>query len=236
MTTYVRDYTEVPRLDGSKPFLALICGRKGSGKSAVAREIFTDYPHDKIVVDVTGDADPGPEAVTISPPFDVRMPGPREDGRPHVLRARIKASDPAVREHMDQAGGIALYPQTRPSLVWYDEWALVAGPNDTLPHARELITASRHHQASAIMCCPRPKAIATNSVGQADYLFMFPVSLRQDREMLAERIDTSFREFNRAMNNLGRRPPYWYLRWDRENGLVMCPPMPYTPTPHAKPS
>lgn len=230
-------YERVPPIDATRPQLILIVGRKGSGKSVVARSLFSDWPADKIAVDVNGDADPGPDAERVTPPLDTRMPGPREDGRPRLLHVRIDPGDPSYREQLDQAAALVLYPQTRPALIWYDEWAEVAGPNNLGPNARRLLMQSRHYQSSAIMCCPRPKNIDVLSAAQADYVYMFDLPSPHDRERLADTMGWPPRALSEALDVTARRGPHWHLRYDaRAHELVRCPPMPYAAGPHDKPS
>lgn len=226
----------VPPIDAGRPQLMFVVGRKGSGKSVVARSLFADWPHDKVAVDVNGDADPGPDAVRITAPLPTRMPAPRDDGRPLELHFRADPGDPAYREQLDQAAALALYPQTRPGLVWYDEWGEVSTPV-VGPHCRRLLMQSRHHQASAIMCCPRPQLIDPLSLAQADYVWIFDTPNPRDRDRLAATIGIPPRELAREMDLTRKRGEHWHLRFDaRAHELIRCPPMPYQATAHAKPS
>lgn len=228
---------QVPPIDAQRPQLILVVGRKGSGKSVVARQLFTDWPHDKVAVDVNGDADPGEGAKKITVPLPTRMPPPRDDGRPNVLHFRADPGDPSYREHLDQAAGLALNPSTRPGLVWFDEWAEVGRPGQIGPHVHRLLMQSRHHLASALMCCPRPMNIDPLSVSQADYVYIFDIPNPRDRERLADNIGVAPKALMQELDITGRRGKHWHMRWDaREHELIRCPPLPYVPTENAKPS
>ncbi len=130
-----------PAIDPESNQILAFFGRKGSGKSAAAREHFRQWPGcDRLVIDVTGDADPG------------------DDLQATVLHG------PLV-EDIDKAIGAGLFPRDRKMLLWIDEGGEAFPVNQTGPNGRLLLHQSRHYNASALICAPRPKGLDPLSYG-----------------------------------------------------------------------
>jgi len=213
-------------LDPTLSSLILLVGRKGSGKSVIARNLYRSYPFDKLAVDVNGDAEPGPDAELI------RAPLPRfpigEDGRPRNLHYRADPGSATYRDDLDRAIGMALYPADLLCMVWLDEIGEVTTGNTTPPHLRRLLMQSRHHgPCSALMCGPRPKDINPLCVSQADRIYIFDLPNPMDRQRLAENMGYPPARLNAELEETLRRGKFWHLMYDAAtHTMFRMPPVP----------
>lgn len=232
MTGAVDD--ELPTLDPDRDStLILLVGRKGSGKSVAARELYRSWDQDKLVIDVNGDADPGPDAQRIQVPLPSKFPagaGPLVNEPAKSLHFRADPGAPTYRDDLDRAIGLALYPQDLPVLVWIDEIGEVCkGANSTPPNLRRLLMQSRHYRASALMCGPRPMNIDPLAISQADLIYIFDVPNPRDRDRLAENMGYPPRRLAAELEETRRRGKYWFLLWDANAGVpYRMPPIPVT--------
>lgn len=228
-----------PPIDPGKNQVVLAVGRKGSGKSVSARTLFRSWPGvDRVVLDVTGDADPGDDLSPISLPNPVpaRLPKYDPDAGPQVYRWVADPHSATYRDDLDAALALGLWPKDRPVLMWVDEAGEVFKANQTGPHGRTALHQSRHHQLSLLLCCPRPKGIDPLCLMQADRVLMYDVPNPADRERLAEAIgikpqhlkselDRTRKE--RTIDGRQRGGDWWYLMYVAdEHQLYRCPPLP----------
>jgi hypothetical protein len=229
------DLDDFPVLDpDADSTLILFVGRKGSGKSTAAREVYRSWPHDKLTIDVNGDAEPGDDAERIRVPLPARFPGPSSslvDDKPRNLHYRADPGSATYRDDLDRALAMALYPQDRPVLVWVDEIGEVSRVGQTGPHLRRMLMQSRHHRSSALMCGPRPMNIDPMCIGQADLIYVYDVPNPRDRLRLAENMGYPAARLAKELDETRRRGPYWYMLWDAKAArLWRCPPMPVSDT------
>jgi len=215
------------QLDANKSSLVLLVGRKGEGKSVIARNLYRSYPYDKLAIDVNGDADPGPDAEPLRPPLPWSFPVD-QDGRPRNLHYRADPKSATYRDDLDRAIGLALFPQDRRSMVWLDEIGEVTTGNTTPPHLRLLLMQSRHHgPASALMCGPRPMNIDPLCVSQADRIYIFDLPNPADRQRLAENMGYPPARLNAELEETLRRGRFWHLVYDAEtHTMYRMPPVP----------
>jgi hypothetical protein len=222
-----------PQIDAQLNQITAVFGRKGSGKSVWAREAFRSWPAvDKVVVDPTGDADPGDvlwggvrtQTVHTLPEA---MPRPARAGDYVALRYVADPASSTYREDLDRAVGLALYPKDRRSLLWVDEAGEVFPANRTGPNARTLLQQSRHWYTSLILCCPRPMNIDPLCISQADRVVLYDIPHPRDRERVAAAIGIAPKILDAELNETRSRGDYWYLLYDaREHQLYRCPPLP----------
>ncbi|HEY2043695.1 MAG TPA: hypothetical protein VGH11_13530, partial [Jatrophihabitans sp.] len=67
-------------IDPDRSNIVVCVGMKGSGKSEVARVIFDQWPYDRAVIDVTGDARPlDPTTRVMTTPWPATLPKPDKD-------------------------------------------------------------------------------------------------------------------------------------------------------------
>lgn len=225
-----------PALDPTRSNIILVVGRKGSGKSVHARLIYASYPYDKLVVDPTGDAEPGPDAEVIRPPFPRKFKVD-DSGRPRNLHLKVDPRSDTYRDDMDRGLGMGLFPSDRPSMVWVDEVGELMQSNSTPPNTRLALMSSRHYgPMSLLMCGPRPMHISPLSISQADRVVIYDLPNPKDVERLAENMGYPTRKLVDAVDATERRnaderaagaEPFWHLVFDRQTKqLWRMPPVP----------
>jgi len=223
----VTDAHPFPPIDPLRNQLLLILGRKGTGKSVFARELFRGWPNvDKLVIDPTGDADPGAD---LDPVTVTNLPGQlpaRESGRPVVLRYVANPASPTYADDLDRAVGLALFPKGRRTLLWVDEAAEVFPAGRSGPHARVLLAQSRHWHTSALLATPRPINIDPLALSQADRVVMYDVPHPRDRERLAATLGLEPRALTGILDETRERGPHWFTMYvAEEHHLYRCPPL-----------
>lgn len=219
-----------PQLDPDLNQLLLVLGRKGSGKSVFAREMFRGWPQvDKLVIDPTGDADPGADLnpVTYRGEPPTRLPAPARRGEHVVARWIADPMRPTYREDLDKALGAALWPKDRRVLIWVDEAGEVFPAGRTGPNARTLLKQSRHWYTSALLCDPRPINLDPLTLAQADRVVMYDMPHPSDRDRVAAAIAVPPKVLNAELDATRARGAHWYLMYDsRAHELYRCPPLP----------
>lgn len=220
-----------PAIDPTRNQILLFVGRKGSGKSAAAREHFRAWPGaDRLIIDVNGDADPGDDidAVPLRGPL-VELPPRRDPRQPETYRWIADPQAPSFAEDIDKAIGAALFPRDRKIVVWVDEAGEAFPANRTGPNGRTLLHQSRHFNASAVLCCPRPKGIDPLCLAQADRVTMFDVPSPLDRQRLADGIGISPAKLDEVLRETRKRGPHWSTLYDaHEHQLYRVPPFELT--------
>lgn len=209
--------------------IMLVLGRKGSGKSVAAREIFRGWPYiDKLVIDPTGDADPGDDIGTVTVrKLPAQLPVSGKRGEFKVTRWVADPSSPTYREDLDRAVGLALFPKTRRTLLWVDEAGEVFPANRLGPNARTLLQQSRHWYTSVILCAPRPINLDPLTLSQADRVLLYDMPHPRDRERVAAAIGIEPKVLAQELDATRARGPHWYLLYDaRAHELYRCPPLP----------
>ena len=214
-------------LDPDKNFIVSAFGRKGSGKSVFNRALYRDYPHDKLCVDVNGEADPGPDTTRISAPLPTRMPPRGEDKAPVDLHYVVDPGSDTYRDDLDRAVGMAMFPSDRQSLLWCGEVGELTTGNKTGPHLRRLLMQSRHYKTSALFDGPRPVDLDKLVIAQSDLVAVFDLPDPDDRDRVAKVIGYPPVAFRDACEETFRRGPYWHLLWvSGAKRLYRCPPLP----------
>ena len=225
------DVFPYPVIEPTQNTLMLCVGRKGSGKSAAAREHFRAWPlADRLIIDVNGDADPGEDlnATVLKGPL-MQLPPRRDQRVPETYRWIADPQAPSFGEDIDKALGAGLFPRDRKVVIWVDEAGQAFPANQTGPNGRTLLHQSRHFDASAILCCPRPKGIDPLCVAQADRVLMFDVPHPLDRARLAEGIGISPARLNEVLQETKRRGPHWSTLYHaHEHRLYRVPPFELT--------
>lgn len=217
-----------PPIDPDKNQIIVVVGRKGSGKSVWAREVFRNWPGvDKWVIDPHGDADPGDDIGTVTVPrLPTELPLPKRRGEHTVTRWIANPGADDYREELDRAVGLALYPRQRRTLTWIDEMGEVFPSNRVQGNARILLQQSRHYYASAILCGPRPVTVDPLVLAQADRVVMYDVPNPADVERMAAQIGVPPKALGAELQATRARGPYWYTMFVAEtNELFRCPPI-----------
>lgn len=222
------------RFDHTKPAILSAFGRKGAGKSTFSRLVYDSWPHDKLCIDVNGDADPGPDAERLTLPLPPGYPDrasglPGSPGRgPRNLHYRAHPGSPTYSDDLDRAVGLALFPQPRRVLVWCGEVAeFMPSAQRTGPNMRTLLHQNRHYMATALFDGPRPMNVDPLVLAQSDYVAIYHLPNPADRQRIAETIGYPPARFHDECETTFRRGKYWFLFWDAEHHqLYRCPPLP----------
>jgi hypothetical protein len=220
-----------PAIDPTSNQILAFFGRKGSGKSACAREHFRAWPGaDRLIIDINGDADPGDDlpATVLHGPL-VQLPKRKDERVPEVYRWIADPKSPNFREDIDKAIGAALFPRERKVVIWIDEGGEAFPVNQTGPNGRLLLHQSRHFDTSALICAPRPKGLDPLSYGQADRVLLFDVPSPMDRQRLADTIGISAAKLSAVMDETNRRGDHWSTMFNvAEHRLYRLPPFELT--------
>ncbi len=204
------------QLDPGRPVHIACVGKKGTGKSELAGVTFDSYPHDRMVIDVTGDVGPipvgDPDRETYHEWHGADVPARwRRDlqGRRQTVRYVPDPASPSYRADLDRAMGLAY--QHGKCMVWVDEGGEVAPVAQVGPHARQGLHQGRHQELSQLWCMPRPKGVDVLVLAQADLVYVFWVPNPDDRKRIADTIGWPPDEFDAAVLGLAEHE---YLRFD----------------------
>lgn len=243
---------EFPPIDPTSNQLILCVGRKKSGKSQWAREAFRGWPGvDRLVIDPTGDADPGsprrpgqPESwkddlntqtwrelpTALPERQKVHVPGQGDVRVPGVYRWIPNPMSKTYTDDLDRGIGLALFtqPRDRRVLLWADEAADAFPAASDRPYARTLLMQSRHWHTSALICCPRPMNIDPLVLAQADRVVMFDVPGVADRKRLSDVIGVPHAQLVALLNEIKSLPFHYVMYVVDDNSLYVCPPIPLT--------
>jgi hypothetical protein len=224
-------------LDATKPRIISCLGRKGSGKSIMARLLFDGYPRDRLVIDVAGDDGPnGPDVETIHGSADElprRWPEHlRKDDRRMTLRY---VPDPASRTYLeDMDAAVAMAWAHRDCAILVHEMGELAPSNRTPPATRRMLQMSRHNGITLIACAPRPITMDPKVLMQSDLVYVFDLPNPNDRKAVADNIGRKPDEIDQGVAAL---KPHEYLMYDANQAppenehdddlrLVHWPPLP----------
>lgn len=216
-------------LDPARQTIITVIGRKGSGKSKLARHIASTYPFDQVVVDLHGEDRPAELAVKDSGVVQVseapaRWPDhQRVEGKPLVLYLQPDAGSPTLLEDMDAAAGLA-YSHGRCMLLVHEAGELYR-VHQTPPMARRALSQGRGRKVSMLLLAHRPHNLDPMVLVQSDVVICFEVPNPRDRELIANGIGWPPREFDLALAEL---PTYGYLLFDRRIAPPKPPAEPFT--------
>lgn len=224
-------------LDPRRSHFITIVGRKGSGKSLLARMFWLSYPYDRLVIDPTGDVDPGdPETQLLTSPLPARWPAPQldEDAKPKRTSLRFvpDMGAPTHIDDMDRAVGLAHWHPARRALLWIDEVGTLTRPSFTPPHFSRALHQGRHQRLTLLSCGPRPVNIDPLVLAQADYVAVFDLPNPNDRRRVADSCGIDPREFDAWHGQLAEHGFLWFDQ--RAHELVLCDPIPLGATSKAK--
>lgn len=215
------------QLDPDRSAFVAIVGKKGQGKSELARTMFESYPYDRLVIDPTGDIHLDGDVTKLAAPLPGKFP---VDDEGKQVTARF-VPDPGLatyRDDMDRAVGLAFYHPGRRCLCWIDEIGELSKANNTPPHLARALHQGRHRRLSLLMCGPRPINIDPLVLAQADQVYIFRLPNPADRKRVADVIGVEPGVLDDAVANLGN---FEYLRFDAhatdpDDELVHFPPLP----------
>ncbi len=213
----------MPQLDPGRPTTVFITGKKGEGKSELARLLWDTWPYDRLVIDPTGDVDTGPGTQNLSVPLPLRFPVSAEGSRVS-LRFRADPGSPTYEDDLDRAVGLALRHPGRQCLLWADEVGELTRANRTPPNFRRALHQGRHYGLSKLLCGPRPIDINPLCISQADLVYVFKLPNPADRRRVADNIGWDPADFDTAVQALGRHE---FLEYDSATDVLShYPPLP----------
>lgn len=224
-------------LDATRPRIITCLGRKGSGKSIMARLLFDGYPRDRVVIDVAGDDGPDGEGVE-------QLHGTADDlprrWPEHLRKERERMTlryvpDPASKTYIeDMDAVVALAWAHRDCAILVHEMGVLAASNRTPPTTRRVLQMSRHNGITLIACAPRPITMDPKVLMQSDLVFVFELPNPDDRKSVADNIGqpralidagvASLRPHEYLMYDANEPPPESEL--DVDQRLVHYPPLP----------
>jgi len=207
-------------LDPDAGAFVAIFGRKGSGKSELAKSYFQAYPYDRIVFDSNGDVDPegkftirvGPgdfEWPTLEQWAEMRRDNPELAAFPSLLY-EIDFTDDALMAGTRIPRWLFLVDQVvkkayhlgRPVCIWLDEIGELAPAGRTPGNISQALHKGRHVSLALLMAGPRPTDIDVLVLSQADIVIMFDVPHDLDRERLAKHLALKRAELDPLLDNL----------------------------------
>lgn len=219
-----------PPIDPHKNQVIKIVGRKGSGKSEAAKMIFRGWPDaTRIVVDPSGDADPGADLNPIPIPNPVPATLPRRDENEpfKVYRWIPDTKSDDYKDELDRVFNLGLYPKDDRVVMWVDEDGEVFPANAIGPARRTAVQQGRHHGLSLIKAGPRVVGLETLCLAQSDRVLMFDTPSVHDRKRLAGTLGIKQSTLEKELDENRRRGPHWYLMYiAEEHRLYRCPPLP----------
>ena len=219
------------RLDPAKSTFITIVGKKGHGKSEMARVHWESYPFDQAVLDYHHDfVGRYEDLARLSSPLPDRWPMADSWIAGEGERSRIgfvpDSGRPDYVDECDRFAGLAYLhgSEERPVMLWIDEIGELAPVHQTQPNMRRILQLGRHRRMTLLMCGPRPVNIDPLVLQQADVVYVFTLPNPADRRRVADTIGWDPREFDEAVHNL---PMHGYLRYTAaDQELVEFPPLP----------
>jgi hypothetical protein len=217
-------------MDWQKPAIVSAWGAKGSGKSVLNRVLFRSWDLDGVCIDVNGNAEPGDHAEKITAPLPTRFPEGAgmlgERRRARLLHFRAHPGDPKYREQLDQAVGVALYPQRKRTALWAGEVGELMPHGRPGPHMYTALMQNRHYNLTCLFDGPRPVHVHPLTLAQSDLVAVFDLPNPRDRERIADSIGFPPKKFHEACH-AAWRTEHAFLLWDaRAKTLYEHEPLP----------
>lgn len=219
-------------IDPDLGVITVSIGKKRSGKSVMSLLLFSQYPHDKLVINTNLDDGPtGPDVVMLPHPTleEVEDGVPRfapvawpEDRRRHDRHDRplpmTCCYQPdagrryALYEIDEYVGLVLAHGQTTGHCGILVHEARLVFPAGRVPgNAKRLLNHNRHNNVTGFFAGPRPVTVDPLLLAQADLVYCFELPNPRDRRRVAEEIGTPPGDFDAAVHALG---PHEYLRFD----------------------
>jgi hypothetical protein len=229
------------------PLYISIFGRKGSGKSELARILFLAYPFDRLVVDPTGDVSkalpPGSFRDALPTDFMHRpathgVPAKwpkRDDEKRSSLLYHPRRSSPTYATDLNTVCGWPL-AHAGDCMIWYDEGGRTHKRDHIEPNAHEIEEEGRHHGITRMLCSPRVSGLDGLVIHQSDIIYIFALPAPTDRQQLASIMGYDTEELSDAIDAL---PQFGYLRFSQKEHedsglrLVEFDPLPSEWVSHA---
>lgn len=218
---------KVEDLPDDQPLYIVVVGRKGTGKTVLAKMFWDSWEGDRVLVDMTGDVgrdfpDPHTYDLDLVPPhvWPDHLQEP-EDTR-LSLRYVPDVGDPDWRELLDQLLGLCY--SHGDLLIWIDDAGLVLEVGKLGPNGKRILQFGRHQDINLLLTMPRTQTIEVLALSQADVIYSFDLPNVNDRKRLADNIGWDARDVDAANAEL---EDHGYLRAHvRAHELAIFPPLP----------
>lgn len=195
-----------------------ICGRTGSGKSVVARQLAATYPDRVLVID------PADSEGTVLPGAELVYGG----GTPEleaVAEARVIRWVPADPSDMDRYDEVYrwAFHHRYPGLVWLDEAGIAMPASGSPKAATTYLVQGRKRVAGHLACHTRPREVSRNLIAQAQHLLVFDLPNPDDVAHVADQAGVSKAELQEILRSL---PEHGFVHFDvRTHQLVTNDPI-----------
>lgn len=219
-------------LDPDHSNFVSIFGRKGSGKSELAKAYAISYPGPALLIDSTADVgDLGGRFVDFPPSPPDEWPTD-DDGEELSVRIVPDRLSPSSLDDVDRWIGLRYFASkgdekrrtpAKPAMIFVDELREVAKANMVKPHFDLVLNMGRHAKLTLLMCGPRTVGIDPLVLSQADLAFFFALPHEADQERAAATLGIPVREFAALVNGLELHE---FLGFEqRSHELAVFPPL-----------
>jgi hypothetical protein len=227
-------------LDPDEGAYVSIFGRKGSGKSELAKSYFRAYPYDRIVIDSNGDIDPGSEFTfpvvagftwpTLEAWAQMREHDPSLSPYPS-LRYEIDFTDDAKVPGTQIPHWLWLVDQVvkqacaldRPVCIWLDEVGELAPAGRCSGNILQALHKGRHIHLTLLMAGPRPVGVEVLVLSQADLACFFEMPHELDRQRASAHLAIPIDELAGILDNLEEHGYMVFFAASRT--IVIMPPL-----------
>lgn len=228
------DVAELFALDPDKSSVVAAFGRKGTGKSYLSTMLFEAYPYDRLLIDNTGDVDPGFSFTSPWPYPEDQWPDPPEQGQRGSWRLRPNhrtppekrgaTTAPQWRWDIDDALGFAM--DHGRVAVQVDEVGETFPVGKTLPMGDDMLHTLRHRNVSLFAAGPRPVGLDPLVLTQADLVAMFNLPHEIDVRRLAATLGLPDDELYGLIRGLDAEAHEFLLFDQNHHELYHCDPLP----------
>jgi hypothetical protein len=217
---------QVAPLPEGVPLYIVVVGRKGTGKTELAWQLWESWDGDRVLVDFTADVGkdhPDPHTHDLE---DVPSRWPehlKEDDETRLsLRYVPDTGDPYWRDEVDRLLGLC-YSQGN-VLIWIDDAGQCLAVGKVGPNGQRILQFGRHQDIWLLLTMPRPKTIETLALSQADVIYCFDLPSRFDRQRVADNVGWDTRDVDQANSELA---DHGYMRAHvAAHELAIFPPLP----------
>ncbi len=188
--------------------VSVFFGRKGTGKSELARYFFSILAPMRVVIDVKDD-------------LGDKLPGiPTVQSARDVVRfqtVRVVPVDPDDETFYDELFEILF--GLGDVVVWWDELDAATGPNKIPRNVKIYLVRGRSRRCGLLGCTTRPANTHPLFLSQADHVFVHKLRHRLDIDALARHLDISSDELSAELDDLEQ---FGFLHYDVAAGELVA--------------
>jgi hypothetical protein len=197
--------------------VSVFFGRKGTGKSELARYLFTLFSSPwRICIDVKDELEAKlPGVPTVEDPYDVLK----------FQTVRVAPRDPDDEAFYDELFRILFEnaPMFGGSIVWWDEMDAATSPHKIPKQLKIYMIRGRSRGCGLLGCTTRPANTHPVFLSQADHVFVHKLRHSLDIDAISRHFDIPADELSGALDNL---PEFGFLHYEVKTGeLESCDPV-----------